>query len=111
MGAFNEILDIELECPFCTSRSRSSVQFKYAMCWQFSYTIGDSLKWGNKKNPRAGIGDPDFRHVIAEGVVTCTSCKQMFCCDIHIVHNVLSQVDNPHRESRGFGETGYILQV
>ena len=45
MGAFNEVTG-EAVCPACGTSVSVCAQFKYGDKWQFEYSIGDTLRWG-----------------------------------------------------------------
>lgn len=45
MSAFN-FLRARTACPVCGAPGDFEVQFKYGNTWQFTYSIGDELRWG-----------------------------------------------------------------
>lgn len=72
MGAYNTVI-IDQVCPGCHNRVEVRIQFKYADTWQYTYHVGDRLKWGGNS-----IGEPGAKQVIADGVVEeerCPVCK------------------------------------
>jgi len=62
MSAFN-VVQATVRCPVCGNEGGFSIQFKYGNTWQYTYSIGDSLRWGGND-----IGRPGARRVVVEGI-------------------------------------------
>ena len=62
MSAFN-LVEGEALCPKCNRTAEFDVQFKYGNTWQYSYRLGDRLKWGGND-----IGSPRRKRVLVEGI-------------------------------------------
>ena len=72
MGAYNTVI-VDQVCPSCNNRVEVRIQFKYGDTWQYTYHVGDRLKWGGN-----AIGEPGAKQVVADGVVEeeqCPICK------------------------------------
>lgn len=71
MGAYNTVR-VDQVCPSCNNLVDVHIQFKYGDTWQYTYQIGDSLKWGGNS-----IGKPGAKQVVADGVAEgqCPICK------------------------------------
>ena len=62
MSAFNTI-EASTSCPNCGRDADFRVQFKYGNTWQYSYRLGDRLRWGGND-----VGIPGRKRVLVEGV-------------------------------------------
>jgi hypothetical protein len=90
MGAFNTVKS-EASCPFCGNGQRWTIQFKYGDCWQYSYSIGDKLRWGgNKKASNVGGS------VRTEGVAEerCRECgRNSLNAAIYFTDNIIKRIE------------------
>lgn len=90
MGAFNTI-SVTAECPFCKHSQDWTVQFKYGDCWQYSYRIGDKLRWGgNDKGENVG------GKVRTDGISSepCEICKTVGVeATVYFIDNVIEKVE------------------
>jgi uncharacterized membrane protein len=91
MSAYN-ILTCDIKCSQCKNHYQGQLQFKYGDTWQFTYEIGDKIKWGgndigleNKKVKVYGILESD----------KCPACRE----------------ENKNSEYDIFVENGYISKV
>ncbi|MGO4292000.1 hypothetical protein [Chitinophaga sp. RAB17] len=73
MGAFNTLDAKMLPCPNCHHVQDWKLQFKYSDCWQFSYRMYDTLRWGGND-----VGDKNASIVLVEGVPEnqCSQCLE-----------------------------------
>ena len=71
MGAYNTVI-VDQVCPGCQNRVEVRVQFKYGDTWQYTYHVGDRLKWGGNS-----IGKPGAKQVVVDGAAEedCPICK------------------------------------
>jgi hypothetical protein len=105
MSAFNTVIG-EAVCPVCKYPGMFEVQFKYGATWQYTYRIGDSLRWG-----RNDIGRRDARRVVVEGVGgPCPNCGNEFIdFDVLIENNIvvgLRAVETPRTTTY---PEGYVI--
>jgi hypothetical protein len=89
MSAFNTVRGTAA-CPRCGRTSEAEVQFKYGNTWQYSYRLGDRLRWGGND-----IGSPGRKLVVAEGVGgPCPFCKAGYLdFDVFIEGDILVRIE------------------
>jgi Zn ribbon nucleic-acid-binding protein len=83
MGAYNELI-AEVKCPRCNSKSDISIQYKYADTWQYTYKIGDLIRWGGNDH-----GEGTVDHALALGLADCPKCDAELELEISIERDVI----------------------
>ncbi|MCK6524376.1 hypothetical protein L6R49_23465 [Myxococcota bacterium] len=90
MGAYNEVASI-VDCPACGHAVPVNVQFKYGLCWQLKYKVGDLITPHDEtKTTRAAA-------VVADGISVgeCPSCGGDTGLDMFVFfeHDVITRVE------------------
>lgn len=71
MSAYNTVA-VQEYCPHCQADADIAVQFKYGDTWQYTYHIGDALRWGGND-----VGQSGVRRVVVDGVAeACPRCHK-----------------------------------
>ncbi len=54
MSAFN-ILLVDIECIQCHQSNIQRLQFKFGDTWQYTYKLGDKVRWGGERQRKAAL--------------------------------------------------------
>ena len=88
MGLFNS-LDVTVACPSCQVVAPREVQFRYGAVWQYSYQLGDVLRWGRNRD----VGDPAASDVVVDAwLCECPHCDHDGRIAVYVRHNALVAV-------------------
>lgn len=95
MSAYNVISNITATCPRCKSQVVIDVQFKFGATWQYTYRIGDRLRWG-----RNDIGETGHKRVVVDAISEspCSSCdySEEWRLYLFIVDDCIAEVAAPN---------------
>lgn len=68
MSAYNVLIS-KINCHHCGKSYNGKLQFKFGDTWQYTYKVGESIKWGGND-----IGKPLLGKVKVYGILEESSC-------------------------------------
>lgn len=104
MGGYNTLI-VESVCPCCCERVTLKIQFRYGEVWDYTYFIGDELRWGDEN-----AGTRGKKLVVLDGVAeSCEVCDEAPDYLIFVENDVIRAVRQNQGEYQFFGDDGFIV--